>query len=321
MRNPVAFEGEASTLKQPTAYVGVVIYLDRVRRHPAGRRIESILPRLPQWRDFFAAEEETGKALNPVQDFDRIHMVGPSFYDSSQVVAQLQYNTSRAKVKAAIDRLVRRRGRWVQQEPPVAHAFADRAERVFIMRNPKTVVVVPPQLEKQVLALKRVGVPNPQGAEALVASTKNPHKPLGRVGLNIPKSVRYATVRLTPLAGGSVYLELEAEDESAEAAAQTANQVTRDINAAVDMLSGLTSVLSQFGFGGGVKLPRVNLHSQGSKILGEITLNQRQVDFLLDRVERQLISRSLRRERPTATSSKENRLSAPAAPSAVQKRE
>src|SRR5690606_20492466 len=108
--------------------VGLVVFMDRVREHPAGKRIAALLPRLPQWRDFLGEAK-----LDAVEDFERIHIVGPSFSNSSQVVAQLQYRTKTAAIRSAVDALVKRRGEWVSETPAVARAHADRAMRSIIL--------------------------------------------------------------------------------------------------------------------------------------------------------------------------------------------
>lgn len=295
---PIEAAGKAGKVLENQAYVSITLYTERIREHDVGKRIAVLLPSLPQWNDFFPDE-----GLNPIRDFDRVVVVGPSFSNSSNVVALLQYNTEPARVKGAIDKLVRRNGAWLSRgKVPVARAHADRAERVFILPRPGLVVVVPPSKKDEMLSIRDVGIPAPTGPEAMSATLVNPHKPLARLGLQIPKSVKDARLRLTPLPGGEVKVELQAQDESPERAERTAREVSAAINAVADLSAGFSGLLELAGLGRTVKLPRVELFARGSEIWGEQVLTREQVDFLLSQLERQALMWSTpRNPRPTAT--------------------
>lgn len=298
--NPVALAGKAGEITKSNASVGLILYAERVRDHRVGKRIAQVLPQLPQWDDYFH-----GGQLNPVRDFDRLFMAGPSFYHSSELVIALTYNTERRVVRQAIDRLVKREGRWLKDAPmPAAIARADRAERLIIMPPSKSVMIVPPRLRKQAFRSQGLSIPDPKGPEALVAFTVQPSKALARFGLNIPKSVAQASLRLTPLVDGGALVEVSADDESPERARSTATAVERDLNGIIDLISGVSNVLSRFGFGAltqGARLPKVELQAKGKQIWGQVRLDAQQVNFLLDRIERQLRANS-RRAGPQASS-------------------
>lgn len=288
--NPVALSGEAGELVKSNAKLGLTLYTDRIRNHPVGKRIAELLPNLPQWNDFFA-----GTKLNPIRDFDRFFVAGPSFYHTQEVVVALQYNTKAEPIRAAIDQLVKRRGRWLESTPiPMALAEADRAERLFLMPAGRLVLVVPPRLQKQAVKMK-VGIPDPIGPEALVASMREPRAALARLGLQIPETTRDALLRITPLENGQILIELTAQEESPEAAKRTAQTVAQAVNSFVELVSSASSLLSQFGFGGlkgGVTFPKITLEAHGKEIRGRQILSQAHADFILDRVERQLALRS-----------------------------
>jgi hypothetical protein len=294
--NPVALSGEAGEFVKSNAKLGLILYTDRIRAHPVGKRIAELLPNLPQWNDFFA-----GTQLNPIRDFDRFFLAGPSFYYTHEVVVALQYNTPAAPIRAAIDRLVKRRGQWLPDTPvPAALAEADRAQRMFILPSPHLVLIVPPRLQQQALAAKFKGIPDPSGPEALVASMKEPKEALARLGLQVPETTRDVLLRITPLEEGRILLELTAQEETPELAKRTAQSVTQTVNSFLELVSGASSLLSQFGFGGlkgGVSFPKIQLEAHGKEIRGRQILNQEHVDFILDRVERQLVQRRLAAER------------------------
>src|SRR5690606_2610154 len=111
-------------------------------------------------------------------------------------------------------------------------------------------VIVPPHLREQAVKQGIVGVPKAKGPEALVAFTVNPAKALRRFGLDLPTSLESARLRLTPLPNAEVLVEIEARDESAARAQKNAALLTQQLNAIVDLVSGMSNILGSFGFGG-----------------------------------------------------------------------
>ncbi len=286
--NPIALRGKTAKAVDQKAYVGLVVYMDRVRSHPAGKKIGALLPQLPQWRDFFRAS-----GLDPVQDFERLHVVGPSFTNSSQVIAQLEYRTSTERVVSAVDQLVRRSGgRWVSRAPPVARAYADRAERSFIVRAPNAVVVAPPKLEERLLAAGRPEIAEPESDEAVVARIEKPHAPFARLGVMLPQSLESITLWLYPRAQGAVEIYAEGRDHSAAEAREHAFGLEQQLNGALAVVSNLSSFFGRIGFGGGVTFPQIKLSAKGRVIQGRVRLDAGQVDFVLARLERQLTLRA-----------------------------
>jgi hypothetical protein len=287
IENPVALAGKAGEIVKSNARLQLIVYTERLRGHALGERVAQLLPRLPQWNDFFAPG-----GVNPVRDFDRLFVAGPSFFHSDQLVVALEYNTSREKVRAAVDMLVQRQGRWLTGTPvPAAIAVADRAERLFILGKEKVVWVVPPKLQREAFKLEGRRIPRSQGDEALVATIREPKKSLWRLGLDIAESVHDAKLRVTPLPRGAVKLELSALDKDAETAQRNAAAVEQSINSLVDVISGLTNMLDRFGFGGlvkGVQLPRVKMQTRGNEIWSELVLSAEQAAFILERAEKQL---------------------------------
>ena len=288
IEDPVALAGKGAKLAEKQTHVGLILYMDRIRAHPVGRRIGNLLPRLPQWRDFFGE----GK-VSPVRDFDRMFLLGPSFVDSAGLVMAIAYNTSPDVMRASVDALVKNHGKWLTDAPvPAALTFADRSERLVFFPAPQLVMVVPPHLKEQAFRDKFTGIPAAKGPEAMVAFVSEPRKALRRFGVDVPQSVRSAKLRITPLSDGRVRLELDAEDESEESARVTATRVSQGINATIDLVSGVSDLLGRFGFGGvaaGASLPRVRLRAEGKWVRGQQVLTESQVSFILDRVERQLL--------------------------------
>jgi hypothetical protein len=292
IENPASLAGEAAEIVKSNAKLQLIVYTDRLREHPVGIRVAALLPRLPQWNDFFPRG-----SVNPVLDFDRFFVAGPSFFHSDQLVVALEYNTRKSLILDAIDRLVRRDGKWLEKgEVPRALAVADRAQRLFVVGE-RTVWVVPPKLERDAVRLRGRRIPSGDGQTAVVATVANPKKSFWRLGLEIPETVRDLKLRITPMPQGAVKLELSAKDKDKATAERTAAQVESAVNSMVDMVTGVSSMLNRLGFGGlvrGMQLPRVELRARGDEIWAEQTLTRAQAEFILDRVERQLVEAQAR---------------------------
>ena len=79
------------------------------------------------------------------------------------------------------------------------------------------------------------------------------------------------------------------------------------MNAALGLITGLSGVLGQLGFGSlgkGADLPSVHFRTRGKDLYADVTLSASQVNFVVDRIERQLIRRVRRAPvAPTRTKS------------------
>lgn len=279
--DPVAMSGSAGRITNPNANVRLLIYSDRIRHNPLGPRIGQLLGAAYQWRDFFGTA-----GLDPIRDLDRILIVGPQLRDSSNVVAVLRYNVSRARMREALGALVARdtsRGAWLDAGVPVARASADRAERVFVMPAPHIVVVAPLSAAKSAESLRApLHFPSPHGNEALVAYVRTPWRAFIGIRFNVPKSIRWVRLGITPTANGGAVASLLAEDASEQAARDDAEMLTRAINAVTQVNLGIVGAL--FGARKLSFIQPVNLQSQGKDIVGTITATRKQLDGLIEAV-------------------------------------
>jgi hypothetical protein len=211
------------------ANVRLSLFLDRVREHPLGNQLGQLLKSVYQWRDFF-----TPAALDPVKDFDRIFLFGPQLRDSSQVAAFLQHNMRPARVRRAIDGIVKRSGAgsaWLKgSKNPAARAVADRAPRLFVLYPNHVVAVVPPGAEKDALALPEFRLPAAKGEELARIFVKTPARALLGTRFQISQSIRSAEIRVYADAGGGARVEADLEDESSEAAQRDSRQLRRDVD-------------------------------------------------------------------------------------------
>ena len=302
--NPMAnLVGDAKKVVDQDANVRLVVYPEKIRNHPLGPRIGRMLGSIYQWRDFFGP---TG--LDPIRDVDRIMVVGPELRDSSKVAAILKLNVGAARLHDAVDAIVKAdaaHGEWLDAGIPAATAYADRAPRIFALPSPNVVVVVPPTAKDAALGLRKVNIPKPQGGEVMWAYAVNPWRPARMLRLDLPKSIKWAKIWVTPAQGGGALVEAEGEDESADAAETDAAQLMAVINQNLALADTIGSIL-----GGvlGVQAPKlvekIELHAEGSMIRGSAVLTQAQVELVFSQLE------------PLLTPRRTPRIPVPPAPSA-----
>ena len=213
------------------ANIRLNLFMDRVREQPLGTMLGHLLKSVYQWRDFFAPG-----GLDPVKDFDQILVFGPQLRDSAQVAAFLQHNVRTPRMRGAIDGLVKKSGSesaWLKgTKYPAARAFADRAQRSFVLYPSQVVAVVPPGVEKEALALPSFKLPAAKGDELASAFVKTPWRALLGTGLQLSKSIRSATIKIFPEADGGARIEAVLDDESGEAAERDAKQIRHEVDAA-----------------------------------------------------------------------------------------
>ena len=302
--NPmVSLSGEAKKVIDQDANVRLVVYPEKIRSHPLGPRIGRLLGSIYQWRDFFGPS-----GLDPIRDVDRIMVVGPELRDSSKVAAILKLNVGASRLHDAVDAIVKAdadHGEWLDAGIPAATAYADRAPRIFAMPSPNVVVVVPPTAKDAALGLRKVNIPRAQGSEVMWAYAVNPWRPARMLGLDIPKSIKWAKIWVTPAEGGGALVEAEGEDESPEAAETDAAQLMTVINQNLALANTIGSIL-----GGvlGVQAPKlvekIELHAEGSTIRGSAVLTQAQVELVFSQLEPLLTPRRTPRipvPRPSAS--------------------
>ena len=268
--DPVAMAGAAGQVANANANVRLILYMDRIRRHPVGNRVRELLKNTWQWQDFFG----TG-GIDPLQDVDRILIAGPQLRDSSDVVAVVRHNVSASKIRGAVDRLVKRDrtgGAWLDAGVPAAEASADGASRVFVMPNSNLMVVAPPSARTSALGLSpTVHFPPPRGNEAVSAYLVTPWRALRGIRFSVPVSVKWARVSITETANSGALARIEAEDESADAARATASRMQQGLRWFVTL---------DF-------IEHVSFSSQGTKIIGEVEATREQIAALLELARQQ----------------------------------
>ena len=290
----------AKQVADPNANVRITIYTEKIRQNPLGARIGPLLRSLYQWRDFFGPT-----AIDPIRDIDQMLVVGSQLRDSSNVVAILRHHLPAARMRAAIDALVRADqagGEWLDAGVPAATAHADGAERRFVLANAQTVVVAPPTAYKGVLAAGKMIrlVPSP-GPEAAMIYLATPWRAFIGLPIKVPPSIKWARVRITPTADGGATAEIEAEDADDATATEDAAYLTRTANALSQLNLGfLGSLLGQQSH---KFIEHVAFGSEGNKIHGEAEVTADQLSTALDMAGAFLADRATRRASPKAAPS------------------
>jgi hypothetical protein len=280
--DPVALSGAAGKLADSGAKVRIKIDTDKVRRHALGPRIGEVLGRVPQWYDFLGPAK-----LDPIRDIDRLLIAGPQLRDSSEVVAVLQYNVPQPAMESAIDNLVQRSsGEWISGATRAATARADRAERVFAFFAPGLLAIVPPSAKRDALKRWPKGTrlgPIP-GEVVLVATVDTPSRVYTGLPFKFPPSFKWIRASVTPTADGGAIANIEAEDESDDAAREHAAWLERIIwaNAAPQ---GFRAAAAKYLFGSDKFLEEVSFKSESTRIHGSLRISESQLKSLLTMVE------------------------------------
>jgi len=308
--SPVAGIGDKRVV-DPNANVQVLVHTDRVRRHPLGGRVGPMLRNVYQWRDFFGPT-----AIDPIKDIDRMLIVGPQLRDSREVVAILQFNLAQDRVRAAVDALVARdpEGGWLDAGVPVAVARADRGERAFVFPSPQVLVVTPPSAQASAQRLPRkFRLPAPKGDEIALAKLATPWRAFLGLPVAIPKSIKSAELRLSPMPDGGVMIDILAHDESEALAAQDAQALTAALQAATSLDLGLFGAVL-FGSSKKKFIEKGTFEADGSDIRGEIVLTRQQLETVLELAGGLLTGRAPKPRAPSSAAAPTATAPAPTAP-------
>jgi hypothetical protein len=281
--DPVALAGAAGKLADSNANVRILLYTDVVRNHPLGARIGGLLKRSPQWSDFFGPTD-----VDPIRDIDRVLIAGPELRDTKNIVAVIGHHLSEEQIDVALERLVARNGEWISRSPRLARATADRATRLFAAPRDGIVAVAPPSVEKSLKKLgQRLAFPDAPPGTAAHVYIKSPSRPLRALGLRLPDSIAWLSIRVVPEANGGVLLRLEAQDESEALASEHAESLEVLLRRAseIDLSKmGAMGALAAFALGASKQkvVESIELVARADHIEGLVRVTGRQLQNLAD---------------------------------------
>jgi len=229
--DPYAVAGALGAALQPDQpNVKVLLATDQIRKEPDGPLFGEMLVSIPQWQEVIG-----GTGIDPVRDFDHILFSGPQFRDPANVVAYFEYNVPAARMKEAIERVMARStppGEWLSGYPfPVASLGKDGYRRAVLLPAKRLLVLLPASAEDQIDRLKSVPPFRKSGESSIVFSLVTPWRAFAGTGFPLPERIARMRLKLTPInspagrAADGYTLDVEAEDESAEAATEDAKIV------------------------------------------------------------------------------------------------
>ena len=282
IRDPVAVIGAAASVADPNAHVRLLLYNRRIRNHPLGKRVGHLLGMANQWKSFFGPA-----GIDPVQDVDQILIAGPQLRDSSKAVVVLQHRAGGEKIRAAIGNLMKKRkppGKWEEVNGvSVTQAFADRADRTFLLPSPSVVVLVPPSARDAALKQVRPGMrlPKPKGKEVMTTFVRTPANAMKGI-FPVPRSIKWVRMDITTTPEGGAFARLEAEDESPESAKKNAAMLTQKLNAITQVKLGVVGAL--FGKKEHRVIEPTRFEARGSHIHAVVRATPKQFKLLIEQV-------------------------------------
>ncbi|HEY4106781.1 MAG TPA: hypothetical protein VGM44_22930 [Polyangiaceae bacterium] len=294
--------GGVRQLVDQKSNVQLWIYADKIRQTPLAPRIGPLLRSLYQWRDFFGP---TG--VDPIRDIDQILISGPQLRDSSNLMVVIKHHLSQANMHTAVDALVRADhvgGMWLDDGMPAASVHLDGAERRFVLPNAHTVVMTPAEHYQKALALGKMGVQLPPnaGPEAMIAKVMTPWRALIGTPIQIPHTITWALIRVTPTADGGATAEIEAADESEAQAKADAEYLDKTANSLSQLNLGfLGSLLGQQSH---KFIEHVEFSASGTMIHGTAHATADQLSTAFDLASSFMSERGARHEPPRAPSAR-----------------
>lgn len=218
--------------------VTVLAWPEKARGTPIAQKLASIDP-LRGVLD--------GTGLDPARDLDRAFATMPAVQSGDRVVG-FEHALPEARVRAAVDVLVAKSkpsGAWVDGLGVPAALVTVRGERAVVaLPTPTLVVVLPEARAKDAARFARSGgVPDPEGAEAAVATAIDPAKTLRAPHAPpVPPSIAAARAVITPAKDGGADVAFDAQSASAPQAATDAAALGRSVDDATTLRVSILTV-------------------------------------------------------------------------------
>lgn len=218
--------------------VGVLVYAERVR----GTSLAPKLAALEVWRTLL-----DGTGIDPQRDIDRAFATMPSATAHERVLVA-QHSLSEARVRTAIDVLVAKSkptGAWLDGIGVPAAFVTVRGERVVVALPTPTLIVVLPEARARdaMLFAGSGGFPEPEGAEAAIATAIDPAKTLRAPHVPaIPSTIGAGRAVVTLAGDGGADVSVDASSASAAQARVDAETLTRSVDEATTLRISILSV-------------------------------------------------------------------------------
>jgi hypothetical protein len=274
LADPIAAAGGAGGTASKTPNVSVLINSDRIRQHELGPWFATVLKTIPQWKSFFEDTE-----IDPIKDLDHMLIAGPQFRDSRKVTATMDYNVSDAKIREAIEIILKRskpNGKWLEGTPmPAAQAKADNGERIFAMIKAKRLlVVIPAEAKDQLAGLAKTKGFSKSSQVGILLSMVTPSRAFKGLPFEVPSSLKWLRLAVIPRADGGADVQLESEDASPEDARTHAKELTEGLESFLAPFRGAAEILVG-------KIDTPEFSADGARIKASITVTKKQLRYVL----------------------------------------
>lgn len=226
LRDPMAAAGGAGKIAAKDPNVQLLLSGRAMRKHPMGPFFSRLLLMIPEWKQFFQ-----GTPIDPIKDLDHLLITAPRLVgDSAKLVAIMGVNVPAEQIREAVDQIVHRaNGVWLEDAPvTTARARVLGSPRLFaLLPQKKLLVILPGEAQDQLEKLKQAK-PFRASSEALVVSLLTPARPF-RGFINLPSSLKWARIAVTPTADGGADIAIDVGDASAAEAERHAADLTQEI--------------------------------------------------------------------------------------------
>jgi hypothetical protein len=281
LADPIAAAGGAGGTASKTPNVSLLINSDRIRQHELGTWFGTVLMTIPQWKSFFEDTE-----IDPIRDLDHMLIAGPQFRDSRKITATMDYNVPEAKIREAIDIILKRskpNGKWLPDTPvPAAQAKADNGERIFAMVKAKRLlVVIPAEAKDQLGGLTKTKGFSKSSQVGILLSMVTPSRAFKGLPFEVPSSLKWLRAAVIPKADGGAEVQLETEDASAEEAGTHARELTQGLASFLAPFRGAAEILVG-------KIDTPEFSSDGTRIKASIHVTKKQLRYVLSAAQSEM---------------------------------
>lgn len=230
IEDPFEVAGGAAGVGAEHPNVRIYIASDVLRqRADLANMFGDLLNSVPEWKDLLG-----GTKLNPIEDFDHLLISGPQLRDPRWIVATIEYNVASPRIRAAIDQVVHKspEGKWLpDMDFPVASIGDNGERRVALLTDKHLLVVLPADAENQIPRLKDLKPFRKSGRTGIGVFVITPWRAFKTGPFTMSKSIKWMRIRFTLEGTEDFNVEVEAEDESAEAAHKHASELEEQLEA------------------------------------------------------------------------------------------
>jgi hypothetical protein len=223
-------DAHALAAKVVSARVTMIIYMDRVRKHPVAPRIAALDA---------IGEAFEGTDIKPIDDVERAVLAAKTARAQEDAIAVAEHQLTEERIKTAMTQMIAQsgdEGRWLTGYPfPAAKVVVKKRNTVVMAVTPTLLVVTSPKHAKRAATLQNSGgIPDPTNEAAIVADANQPSSSLKAPGVPpVPKTVSHLYADLTLReADGSADLVIDGKSTDEAQAQADAQQLTADIEKA-----------------------------------------------------------------------------------------